>query len=87
MRVVVACHTCGRADDSPYRVYDDHGKVVAGCVDECHTGRLITPSESARWHARPEAKRIRTRAKRGNRGKDTDNDSGGSTARSDRWGD
>ena len=55
----VVCNTCGRRDDAPYRVYDDRGNVVQGCVDECHTGRLVTPSASAAWHGRTEAKKIR----------------------------
>lgn len=53
------CPTCTRAPDRPSRVYDSFGKVTSGCVDHFHGGHLITPSESARWHARPEAKRIR----------------------------
>jgi hypothetical protein len=52
------CPTCARNPDSPYRVYDC-GNAVQGCVDHFHTGHLVTPSESARWHARPEAVRIR----------------------------
>lgn len=53
------CSTCGRAPGSPFRVYDVHGKVISGCVDDFHTGHLITPSESARWHNRPVSKQIR----------------------------
>lgn len=60
----ILCPTCTRPDHSPYRVYDARGKVTSGCVDACHTGRLITPSESAMWHARPAAKQIRARLKR-----------------------
>ena len=51
------CPTCGRAPSEPYRIYDGHGKVKYGCVDALHGGHLI--GESARWHNRPEAKRIR----------------------------
>ena len=69
MAQVVICNTCTRSDHSPYRVYDTRGKVVAGCVDACHTGRLMTPSESANWHHRPDAKRIRARAAKGMKGK------------------
>lgn len=65
----LTCNTCGRAAGSPFRVYDEHGKVINGCVDEFHTGHLVTPSESSRWHARPEAKQIRARLKRGQQGK------------------
>ena len=52
------CLTCGCPDHSPWRAYDDRGRVILGCVDACHTDRLITPSESARWHNRIEAKAI-----------------------------
>jgi hypothetical protein len=52
------CPTCARAPGSPYRVYDC-GRVARGCVDHFHTGHLVTPSESARWHARADAVRIR----------------------------
>ena len=53
------CAICERADYAPFRVYDAHGGVINGCVDAVHTGRLVTPSESARWHNRPAAKLIR----------------------------
>jgi hypothetical protein len=56
------CPTCGRAAYSPFRVYVDD-KVVSGCVDHFHGGHLVTPSQSASWHARPEAKRIRAATK------------------------
>lgn len=46
------CPTCGRAPSNPFRSYDGHGNVIHGCVDAIHTGHLVTPSESARWHAR-----------------------------------
>jgi hypothetical protein len=59
------CPICTRPVDNPFRVYDGKGKVVEGCVDECHTGHLVTPSESAHWHNRPEAKKIRAALKRG----------------------
>jgi hypothetical protein len=62
------CTTCGKPDHQPYRVYDEHGTVTAGCVDAIHDGRLVTPSESASWHARPEARRIRARLAKGRRG-------------------
>ena len=53
------CPTCTQPDYSPYRTYDARGKVTAGCVDDCHTGRLQPISESNRWHHRPAAKTIR----------------------------
>ena len=63
------CPTCTRDPYSPYRVYDPHGKVVVGCVDACHAGKLVTPSESAFWHNRVEAKKIRRALKRMQEGK------------------
>lgn len=53
------CNTCCRPDSDPFRVFDERGKVINGCVDAVHTGRLVAPSESSRWHNRPEAKQIR----------------------------
>lgn len=58
------CRTCGKSPEAPYRVYDSHGKVTFGCIDECHTGRLVKGSESARWHNRPTAKLHRAQVKR-----------------------
>jgi len=58
------CNTCCNPVDQPYRVYDERGKVLQGCVDACHTGELVTPSESSFWHNRPEAKKIRASWKR-----------------------
>jgi len=63
------CPICGRAAGSPYRVYDDRGKVIQGCVSDFHTGHLVTPSESARFHARKEAVAIRRRLAKGQSGK------------------
>lgn len=63
------CNTCGRAAGSPYRIFDARGKVIAGCVDDFHTGHLVTPSESSFWHNRPEAKKIRAILKKGRAGK------------------
>jgi hypothetical protein len=63
------CNTCGRDASAPYRVYDARGKCTAGCVDDFHTGHLVTPSESSRWHNRPDAKKIRAALKRGQSGK------------------
>jgi hypothetical protein len=53
------CPTCFRLPLDPFRQYNERGKVTAGCVDHFHTGHLRTGSESARWHGRPEAKKIR----------------------------
>ena len=53
------CNTCTNRIDQPYRVYDAQGKVIQGCVDACHIGQIVTPSESSRWLMRPEAKKIR----------------------------
>ncbi len=63
------CNTCGKTAGAPYRVYDVRGKVVQGCVDDFHTGHLVTPSESSFWHNRPAAKKIRAALKRGQSGK------------------
>lgn len=52
------CNTCGRPASAPFRRYAE-GKIVAGCVDDFHTGHLVTPSASSFWHNRPEAKKIR----------------------------
>ena len=57
------CNSCCRAPHSPFRVYDERGAVIHGCVDECHTGHLVIPSASASWHARKEAKAIRASLK------------------------
>jgi hypothetical protein len=59
------CPTCTRPASAPYRVYDDRGRVINGCVDAHHDGALVTPSESARWHARPEARIIRRASEHG----------------------
>lgn len=53
------CNTCCRTASNPWRVYDEHGKVTEGCVDDFHTGHLVPISESNRWHNRPQAKTIR----------------------------
>lgn len=50
------CKTCCKPDSDPWRVYDAHGRVQFGCIDACHTGRLVTPSASADWHNRQQAK-------------------------------
>lgn len=58
-----SCPTCTRSAHSPFRTFDVHGKVVAGCVDHFHTGHLAPISESNRWHGRPAAAAIRRAAK------------------------
>lgn len=55
------CPICGRPANDPWRVHDGRGRVVEGCVGEAHTGHLVSPSESARWHNRPEARELRRR--------------------------
>ncbi len=55
------CNTCCRPVHSPYRVYDERGAVVHGCIDACHTGHLVAPSASASWHMRKEAKAWRAK--------------------------
>lgn len=52
------CPTCGRAAGSPFRIYNDRGKVVHGCIDAFHSGHLML-GESRCWHNRPEAKALR----------------------------
>ena len=63
------CPICTRADHSPYRVYDERGHVIQGCVSAFHDGRLQQLSESARWHGRPVAKAIRTALRRAQTGR------------------
>src|SRR6185436_6395272 len=58
------CPTCCRAPESPLRRYDKRGKVVEGCVDGFHSGKLVSPSESAHWHNRKESKAIRKQLNR-----------------------
>ncbi len=53
------CNICGGTKSHPYRVYDEKGKVIIGCVDIFHEGEIISPSESLFWHNRSEAKKIR----------------------------
>lgn len=53
------CNLCLKDIFAPYRVYNERGCVIQGCVGEGHTGHLVTPSEPSRWHYRSEAKKIR----------------------------
>lgn len=52
------CPTCCRAPGTPSRHYVGDS-IVSGCVDHFHSGHLVTPSQSASWHYRREAKAIR----------------------------
>src|SRR5579863_467859 len=56
------CPTCGRGPNNPFRSHFQL-RIVSGCVDHFHTGHLVTPGDSAAWHARPEAKKIRAASK------------------------
>lgn len=58
------CRTCGRPAGSPFRSYNADGKVAMGCIDDFHTGHLVTPSASAGWHASPAAKAWRAKMKK-----------------------
>jgi hypothetical protein len=54
------CPICTRPAYSPYRVYDERGRVVLGCVAAFHDDALRgIVGESSRWHFRPAAKAIR----------------------------
>lgn len=53
------CRICTRPVASPWRIYDEHGNIINGCVSADHDGHLTTPSASAAWHARKEAKLLR----------------------------
>ena len=53
------CNTCGQPASAPFRRYDARGAILFGCIDDFHTGHLVTPSASSYWHNRPEAKKLR----------------------------
>ena len=54
------CNICGKKEHSPFRVYDESGKIVLGCVDKFHTESLRgIIGASTSWHFRPEAVKIR----------------------------
>jgi len=57
------CPTCTQNQCSPFRSYDECGRIVAGCIDNFHTGHLTPISASNDWHNRPEAKRYRMAVK------------------------
>lgn len=58
------CNTCGRKANDPFRSHDQSGKIVHGCIDDIHTGHLVTPSASSAWHNRPAAKQHRAAVKK-----------------------
>ncbi len=64
----ITCNTCTRPDFAPFREYDERGHALYGCVDACHTGKLVSPSESNRWHLRKEATKIRAITARAQKG-------------------
>ncbi len=65
------CNTCTQPAGAPFRRYAANGTVLYGCIDDFHTGHLVTPSASSYWHNRPEAKKLRQQrlAERKARGK------------------
>lgn len=67
-QLIDKCSTCFKHKSDPARSYDENGKIINGCVDEYHTGELVVPSASARWHYRQEAVKIRAITKRGRLG-------------------
>ena len=54
---LTTCTTCCRPVGAPFRRHDARGKVVEGCVDESHTGRLCGTSRE--WHTSDAARAIR----------------------------
>ena len=63
-----SCPICTRGRAHPWRAYDTHGHVIAGCISAFHTGYVVSISESFRWHNRPEARAIRARIAKGQKG-------------------
>jgi hypothetical protein len=61
---MTTCNTCCRPAHSPWRVYNENGKVVHGCIDEFHSGHLVTPSANSAWHNRPVAVKLRQQSKK-----------------------
>lgn len=41
-----------KPESSQVSLFSSSGKILHGCVDAIHTDRLVTPSESAFWHAK-----------------------------------
>lgn len=66
--VSMTCPICCRPAGSPFRVYDNRGKVTSGCVASFHNGQLVTPSESAWWHVRQQRALRRAGVQIGKRG-------------------
>lgn len=60
-QVIDQCPTCTRSKYDPFRQYVD-GKIVAGCVDDYHTGHLVSISATNSWHYSKQAKEIRATA-------------------------
>jgi hypothetical protein len=58
------CPTCTRSKYDPFRRHDERGKVTIGCIDDFHTGHLVSPSESNSWHNHRDAKRWRAAVKK-----------------------
>lgn len=58
------CPVCCQKASAPFRVYDERGNVVHGCVDEFHTDHLVRISASNHWHHRPESKKLRAGLKK-----------------------
>ncbi len=55
----LTCNTCFRPLDKPFRIHDEGGKIVHGCVAADHTNYLISDSDDCKWHNRPQAAVIR----------------------------
>jgi len=53
------CPTCTRPAENPYRRWDASGRIIEGCVDAIHTGKLVPISSSNGWHMRKKAIAIR----------------------------
>jgi hypothetical protein len=53
------CPTCGKGAYNPFRLHGTDGKIVAGCIDAFHDGKLVPISTSAEWHNRKQAKEMR----------------------------
>jgi hypothetical protein len=56
------CPTCLRPVNNPYRRIVD-GRIVEGCIDDTHTGRIPAASNTGAWHNRPVAKAHRRAVK------------------------
>ena len=53
------CLTCFRDPADPFRSRDETGRILNGCVDAAHDGRLTPISSDATWHYTKDAKAIR----------------------------